>query len=385
MEDLAWETFKLRASGADFVPEGDLRSDRFMNTAEVMHKAVVSFGETANVQELWDEFGCTQPVPSQYTDAASVKTFLSAVATSGVPTMQKTCYGYTAGEQTTSTPVKLFSDTPASPCDAAAGAKLRQEHNIQVDPVKQAAQTKLFQLVVNAFKTINVPVIMTAGLLLGWKRECDFLAHDNDMDVAVMHRDLPEDFLEKLQAQGLSVMVRVAAEAKFSKVHDNIGLEFTINHAEAPNVWCDVFAWEEMPPASSADTSVALLSKPHQHHHHHHSSKDNSSSAVGQAPATTQTQVPATTQTLEVYQSLWYNDNHGHFWKCKEQFESLQKLQWHDVEVYIPYPPEMHLTTKYGADWNEIKETGWCVYCDCDQEPSHVAGRTPWQKQWQVS
>jgi len=289
----------------------------------------------------WHTLGCTEPAPQ-----GPVQNDVTEFATGHDQQKQKQCYGYAAGDAAP----KLLSGSllgkdgvRRAECDRNKGEEFRKASKISVDEDAQAGKRQLFQHVVSAFHDIKVPVILSSGLLLGWWRECDFLTHDPDMDVNVLHRTLPDNWIQKLENAGLSVAVRIPPEQRFQDLTDNMALEVTLKLKPplggfSGEPYCDVSVAEE-----------------------------------GQI----------TDSRFSIMDALWPNGHTTGFWPCTNMFESLAFTRWNDVDVWVPYPPEAHLIGKYGETWNQHLETGWCVYCDCDNNSN--IDRAPWQKLWELS
>eukprot|EP00928_Gymnodinium_smaydae_P030660 TRINITY_DN22735_c0_g1_i1.p1 TRINITY_DN22735_c0_g1~~TRINITY_DN22735_c0_g1_i1.p1 ORF type:complete len:528 (-),score=132.67 TRINITY_DN22735_c0_g1_i1:105-1688(-) len=378
--------------------------------------ATMGGGSNASAADLWYNSSCQrQQLPANLLHKLN-EFQLRLIARSKDPKWQKTCYGHAAGDfvggdRKPSEPVYLLPrpgsagahDGPVSvKCDEARAKAFRAASNITAIPEQQEAKHHLLKKVNEAFRSIEAgPVVMTAGLLLGFWRECDFLVHDHDMDVAVFHRYLPRNYHRRLRGMGFTVRERVDRSARFQRLHDNRGLEFTLllDEQEMLEPWpfVDVFVWDEgaataasAPPKPSPEPELlgpaslveigdagAMVAEAAM-------AAAQAAAAADAAAAAAAAEKPRRRQELTVYQALWYNNNGGHFWNCPEIFERLAKANFQGIEMYVPYPPEMHLHQKYGPTWTEPKRRGYPIYQECRLQ-KQTLGREPWQRAWDIA
>lgn len=73
-------------------------------------------------------------------------------------------------------------------CNESFAEKWRKVHNVTDSPVKSQEQRKIFLEFAEIMDTARVPFYIARGTLLAFWRECDFMPHDVDLDVGVMHR-----------------------------------------------------------------------------------------------------------------------------------------------------------------------------------------------------
>jgi len=299
--------------------------------------------------ESWESW-CTEPAPEWILTVTPEE--ITSYATSHDADKQRGCYGHAAGDKAEPSAkgniLGNLAEVRNISCDMAGALQFRREFNIVPDEKAQLSKKILFQNVVSAFHMMGAPVMLSHGLLLGWWRECDFLADDQDLDVGVFHRSLPVDFVQQLEDLGFTVSIRVPEEARFQNIHDNIGLEVTLSnasdHSSAPKPYCDFFVYEEDGVYPNAKGTLEY----------------------------------------HAYHSLWHNGAVKRFWSCPTRFESLAVTRWNDVDVWVPYPPETELKIKYGLAWDKPMGSGgsWGVYHECDQ--AHPVSRSPWQRGWEL-
>ena len=60
-------------------------------------------------------------------------------------------------------------------------------------PARAAAFLEVLTLIANALNQANIPFYIVGGTLLGWQRECQFIAHTTDIDIAVFEEDWDAD------------------------------------------------------------------------------------------------------------------------------------------------------------------------------------------------
>jgi len=326
----------------------DMESRLPLAMATLGHK---SQGKNPSLEALWGESGCTEPAPEWILTVTPEE--ITSYATSHDADKQRGCYGHAAGDQAQPSAkgniLGNLSEVRNISCDMAGALQFRRDFNITPDEQAQLSKKILFQNVLNAFHMMGAPVMLSHGLLLGWWRECDFLAHDQDLDVGVLHRSLPVDFRQQLEDFGFTVFIRVREEARFQNIHDNIGLEVTLwdasNTSGAPKPYCDIFVFEEDGVYPNANGTLEF----------------------------------------HAYHSLWHPSAPAkRFWSCPTRFESLAVTRWNDVDVWVPYPPETELKIKYGSAWDKPDGSGgsWGVYHECDRE--HPVTRSSWQRRWEL-
>lgn len=71
---------------------------------------------------------------------------------------------------------------------------------------------------------LGVPFWLSSGTLLGWLRQCDFIAHSKDVDVGIFIDDYQPALVEAMAAQGLQLTHR------FGRPEDSFELSFASEH-----------------------------------------------------------------------------------------------------------------------------------------------------------
>eukprot|EP00746_Dinoflagellata_sp_MGD_P115032 gnl/MRDRNA2_/MRDRNA2_51290_c0_seq2.p1 gnl/MRDRNA2_/MRDRNA2_51290_c0~~gnl/MRDRNA2_/MRDRNA2_51290_c0_seq2.p1 ORF type:complete len:460 (+),score=64.98 gnl/MRDRNA2_/MRDRNA2_51290_c0_seq2:144-1523(+) len=353
-------------------------------SAATSRSAVEAYAPRKNVQKLWQKYGCVSKSWLDFAIDADEPEFerrVRRLALSHKPEDQRTCYNRVSGNWSKQRfQMSLFEgNIQRVQCNEVAGAKFRAKRKIKVEPKKQRIKVKFFRKLIEALHELKVPPVLINGQLLGWWRECDFLAHDMDIDLGIFHRFVRRDFIAEMGKRGLQVAVVTPEVQRFDRVLDGVFLEFVVSadafldpKTKKALVHADLMVLEEGPQVKLDDKAIS-------------SNKPRGFNLAGRGND------PGKESSIDVFmvwRPLFFNDGAVH--KCVHIFQTLALTQFYNVSVWVPWPPEYDLDNTYGRNlWQEpqqvVSKNYWYAGNCKEESRGNVAVRRPWQKVWKFT